>query len=181
MKEQLFFIAVLPDETIQQEVTDFKNYLAAHFGASHALKSPPHITLFPPFKWQSNRVDALAQALDDFAVEQDSFSLTLKNFSSFPPRVLFVDVAPSEYLRSLQQDLARYLEKELHLKNDRESHGFNAHMTIAHKDLKRELYSKAWVYFSKQTYERTFLVSAITLLEHKGGRWEVYEDFELGY
>ncbi len=177
MSARLFFIAVLPDEQIQREVTGFKHYLTEQFGASHALKSPPHLTLFPPFKWQSNRVQELVQTLDDFAAEQTPFTLQLKNFSSFPPRVLFVDVARSEALRALQQDLEQYLAKQLQLVNEREQHGFNAHMTIAHKDLKRELYPKAWAYFAKQTYERTFLVETITLLEHQQGKWEAFEAF----
>lgn len=179
MKDILFFIAVLPDEQIQQEVTTFKNYLATHFDASHALRTPPHITLFPPFKWQSNRVNALINALDDFAAEKVSFTLALKNFGSFPPRVIYVDIEKSESLQLLQQDLEIFLSEKLHLKNERNQHGFNPHMTIAHKDLHRELYPEAWAYFSKQTYQRAFLVEAITLLQFKNGRWESYQTFPL--
>jgi len=180
MKDLLFFIAILPNEDIQQEVTGFKEYMQEYFDASHALKSPPHITLFPPFKWNANRVNDLTQTLAYFAADYNSFTLQLNNFNSFPPRVLFVDVEKSEQLQGLQQNLQKYLLTKLHLVNDRDHPNFNPHMTIAHKDLKRALYPKAWAHFSKQTYRRAFHVSTITLLEHKGGRWEVYEEFGLG-
>ncbi|MFN7115774.1 MAG: 2'-5' RNA ligase family protein [Saprospiraceae bacterium] len=179
MKELLFFIALLPDEQIQQEVTAFKQYLARHFNATHALKSPPHITLFPPFKWQESRVNELCESLHNFTIEYHNFTLSLKNFSGFPPRVLFVDVEKSEALQALQRDLEIYLRKNLHLINERPHSTFNAHMTIAHKDLSRALYPQAWAHFSQQTYERTFPVHTITLLEHRRGKWEVYEKFEM--
>lgn len=179
MKDLLFFIAILPDEAIQKEVTGFKKYMQEHYNASHALKSPPHITLFPPFKWQPGRVNVLIQALDDFANDTNRFDLILKNFNSFPPRVLFVDVEKSEQLRTLQHDLEVCLKNKLYLQNDRNHGDFNPHMTIAHKDLDRTSYAKAWAYFSKQTYQRTFHVDAITLLEHKMGKWEPYENFAL--
>jgi len=47
----LYFFAVVPPEEIQSSVTDIKQDFKERFNASHALKSPPHITLIPPFKY----------------------------------------------------------------------------------------------------------------------------------
>lgn len=181
MKEVLFFIAIVPDAQIQQEVTEFKNYLAEHFGASHALKSPPHITLFPPFKWPQDRVEALLEILHDFATGETRFEIILKNFNAFAPRVIYVDVMRNELLQNLQQKLENQLEKKFELKNDRGHHGFNPHMTIAHKDLKRWLFAAAWQYFSLQHYARIFEVENITLLRHNGSHWDIYKQFSLGF
>jgi len=180
MSELLFFIAVMPDEEIQRAVTDFKHYCAEHFEAKHALKSPPHLTLFPPFKWQLNRLDELVNTLEYFAKQKISFTLLLKNFNAFAPRVIFVDVEKSEALQELQQRLESYLNEKLHLKNDRAHPELNPHITIAHKDLKRDLFAKAWAYFAAQTYERSFVVTHIVLLQHTGGRWEPYRAFPIG-
>ncbi|MDX1942168.1 MAG: 2'-5' RNA ligase family protein [Saprospiraceae bacterium] len=133
MRDLLLFIAVLPDVIIQREITQFKEYLSEHFGASHALKSPPHITLFPPFKWQEARIDELKTALDEFAAAAEAFELSLKNFNAFRPRVIYVDVEHNEALIKLQNKLEAFLESELQLKNERDQHGFNPHITIAHK------------------------------------------------
>ncbi len=178
MKEILFFVAVVPNAQIQQEVTTFKEYLAKNFGASHALKSPPHITLFAPFKWASGRVDTLRSALTDFAKNAKHFRIALKNFNVFAPRVLYIDVAPNEELAHLARQLEKYLEEHLYLKSDRR-HSFHPHMTIAHKDLKRWLFPQAWAHFSQQSYERSFPVEKITLLKHNGVQWEVFEEFPL--
>ncbi|MBK7871404.1 MAG: 2'-5' RNA ligase family protein [Saprospiraceae bacterium] len=181
MQELLFFIAVLPDAIIQQEVTRFKEYLSEHFGASHALKSPPHITLFPPFRWQENKLNELISILDKFAAAEKTFSLSLKNFNAFAPRVIYVDVERNESLQELQNKLETFLESELNLKNERGHHGFNPHMTIAHKDLKRELFPKAWQYFSQQEYARTCKIENITLLKYNKNRWDIFEAFPLGF
>lgn len=179
MKEVLLFIAIVPDAQIQRDVTEFKEYLAEHFGASHALKSPPHITLFPPFNWPQDRVEALREMLLDFAAEEACFEIALKNFNAFAPRVIYVDVMPNESLQKLQQKLENQLEIIFDFKNDRGHHDFNPHMTIAHKDLKKWLFAEAWKYFSSQHYTRIFQVKSIALLQHNGRRWDIYEEFQL--
>ena len=175
--QALYFIAVLPDEKIAREVTAFKQYIASHFGASHALKSPPHITLLPPFKRAEAQEADLCDALEQFAEEQPSFTLRLKGFNCFAPRVLYVDVAPNPALRELQQQLEVHLSKALNLRSDR-SHGFNPHMTIAHKDLVRARFPSAWAHFSALPYERDCNIEALTLVKHNGRVWEAYRDFE---
>lgn len=179
MKKSLFFIAILPDVQIQEEVTKFKTYLAENFSVSHALRSPPHITLFPPFKWMPERTPELTEVLDAFAADEERFPVELKNFDCFAPRVIFVDVKHNEMLQRLQHLLEARLEQTLSLKNDRPYDGFHPHMTIAHKDLQRHTFADAWAKFSRRSYERAFEVEDITLLKHNGSRWEVYETFPL--
>ena len=48
-KKTLYFIAILPPDSIQKEVTDFKNHFLVKYGVRQALKSPPHITLLNPY------------------------------------------------------------------------------------------------------------------------------------
>jgi 2'-5' RNA ligase len=179
MKGALYFIAVLPNEEISREVTAFKHYAARHFGSSRALNSPAHITLFPPFQWRPERLRELTPVLLEFARKESPFYLSLKNFNCFRPRVIYVDVEPGEELREMQ---AR-LEKRLHEKFGLEvkgKHGFNPHMTIAFKDLKKEAFPEAWAHFSKLEYVRIFFVNDLVLLEHRGGKWEIVQRFSLG-
>jgi 2'-5' RNA ligase len=178
-RDPLFFIALLPPGDIQREVTDFKKVCARLFKASHALKTPPHLTLIPPFSWPRTRLGELGDALDDFALGQPSFEIELKNFSSFPPRVIFVDVVENQQLAVLQLALFHHLKKSVGLEGER-GNRFHPHMTIAHRDLKKYLFPEAWVYFSEMEYERNFTVESLVLLEHLRGRWEVREEFYFG-
>ncbi len=179
MRDPLFFIALLPDEAIQKEVTAFKKECADKFKASHALTSPPHITLHPPFPWPMNRLSELGDVLDDFAANQQPFEIQLSGFSCFKPRVLFVDVKHNDKLQGLQKSLLLHLNETLNLK-DEKAVRFHAHMTIAHRDLQHWIFPEAWAWFSGKSYDRKFTVENISLMEHNRGRWEVYEDYPIG-
>ncbi len=176
MASPLFFIALLPDEGIQKEVTEFKTYAAEHFRSSRALRSPPHITLIPPFRWPGDRVEELYAALEPFASEEKPFRLRLNGFGCFPPRVIFVEVERKGELLGMQRRLEACLAASLALAfNSR--HDYNPHMTVAFKDLQRRVFPEAWAYFSQQKYQREFIARAITLLQHDGRRWQVHEQF----
>lgn len=177
MIHPLFFIAILPDETLQEEVTTFKRYCARHFGASHALKSPPHLTLVPPFRRAETGLPALCAALGDFAASQEPFEVELHNFGCFAPRVLFVDLTPNPKLAELAAGLAAHLEEHTGLKQ-RNEHGFNPHMTIAHRDLERKVFPAAWAHFSQLEFRRRFRAEALALLRHRDGRWVIEREFE---
>jgi 2'-5' RNA ligase len=176
MKDPLFFIALMPGEDIQQEVTAFKQHCAQYFGASHSLTSPPHITLVPPFAWAEAQLPALKDALSGFAPQQFPFDVNLRDFGCFPPRVIFVDIVPNPALVALAERLTIYLDQEVGLRQT-SSHGFNPHMTVAHRDLQKQVFPAAWAYFSKLEYRRSFPAKGLTLLRHEKGRWEVEASF----
>lgn len=175
----LFFIGILPDEPIQKEVTAFKQDCARLFQASHALKSPPHLTLIPPFPWPLQQLKKLENALEEFAQQQRPFELQLHGFNCFQPRVIFVDIVENQQLNILQSKLFHYLEKTLDL-NDERAQRFHPHMTIAHRDLQQVQFPKAWAHFSTMEYERSFQVDGLVLLEHVERKWVPREVFFFG-
>jgi 2'-5' RNA ligase len=175
----LLYIAVLPDARTAGEVTEFKLLLAERFGARHALRSPPHITLFPPFRWVESRLGEFALGLAAFSAARQGFELTLRDFNRFGSRVLYVDVAPSLALEALERQLVDFLERVFGLSSS-QPHGFHPHMTIAHKDLSQDVFSQAWGYFSGRAYERSFPVGSLACLRHNAKGWEVWQSFPLG-
>lgn len=178
MQDQLFFIAVLPPLEIQEEVTAFKEYAERYFRSSHALRSPPHITLFPPFRWPASRREALSGILAGFAREEASFLLRLNDFACFRPRVIYVDILPSTELTGLHRRLSERLDRDLGLAQ-KGRRDFHPHMTVAFKDLRPSMFNKAWAHFSGIPYERYFRVTALALLRHVDRRWQVVQEFPL--
>lgn len=177
-KGRLFFIALLPDEPIQEEITAFKLECARSFQSIHALKTPPHLTLIPPFFWQEERLPELEKALRQFAAEQQGMDVELSGFNNFPPKVIFVNVIENQQLRSLQAALFHYLQTSIGL-TDEKGRRFHPHLTIAHRDLKALIFPQAWAHFSKIAYSQTFKANRITLLEHLKGRWEILSEHHL--
>ena len=167
-------MALLPDPSVQDEVTAFKRSARERFGSGHALRSPPHVTLIPPFR--SARTDFAA--LQTFAQVQPPFSVRLQNFDCFGSRVIFVNVKPESSLLTCQAQLAAFCRDHFEIQPD--PRPFHPHMTVAFRDLQPSIFAEAWGYFSAQSYERLFTADAVTLLKHTGQRWAVEQTFSFG-
>lgn len=179
-KDPLYFIAIVLPEDLQTEVTAFKHHIAQTWGPRHALRSPPHITLQPPFAWPDQRLPALQDCLRAFAAGQKCFYVHLKNFDAFPPRVIFVKPAANPGLEKLFSRLTAELEAKLGWKDARNERPFHAHVTIAHRDLEAGQFPAVWQYFKGQTYERVFAADNICLLKLVEGSWQVLHQYGLG-
>ncbi len=179
MKTKIYFIALIPSEEIREEVTQFKLYASKHFNSSHALKSPPHITLFPPFRWNPRSESSLKRSLESFTDSQSDFWVSLKGFEHFDRSVIFVKVIPSEELLALQHELKKCLFEQIGLENA-DKRAFHPHMTVAFKDLKPAFFQEAWSYFNQEVYERSFKADRLFLLQHDGKQWQIIQNFQIG-
>lgn len=173
-----YFIATLPPEPVLSEIKAFKTDLLQSYKARIALRSPAHITLFPPFEREESFEPELIKKLRDFASSQVHFTLKLDGFGCFYPRVIFVKPLPSDDLNKLKTSLLSCLREALHLTHERFEHqSFHPHLTIANRDLRGEDYDLAWQDFQGRIYQREFSVTSISLLKHDGQRWQSLKDF----
>lgn len=181
-EEKLYFIAVIPsDEEIKREVTSIKQYFAENYESKAALKSPPHITLQMPFKWTENKLAALVESLDTFALENEPFKVQINNFGAFPPKVIFLNINPNKELADLQKRLTRMLQTNFNiLHSTHGGKGFTPHMTVAFRDLRPQSFKQAWPQFQEKTFSVEFVNNSINLLKHNGKFWEVHHEFFFG-
>jgi 2'-5' RNA ligase len=179
MEEQpLFFIAILPSRAVQEEVTAMKQYIADKWGPRHALKSPAHITLQPPFSWEPSRMPELRDCLLRFASAQKPFWVVLNDYGAFAPKVFFIQPELSPQIKTLFTKLRKALESELRFTYDKKNEQpFHPHMTLAHRDMPPTLFDQIWADFQERPYYRTFAVNSIALLQWMGESWEVREEF----
>ncbi|MGB3239319.1 MAG: 2'-5' RNA ligase family protein [Geitlerinemataceae cyanobacterium] len=176
----LYFIALLPPMEIAEEVTQIKRDFANNHGSCAALKSPPHVTLQPPFERSNEEVELLKVCLQEFVGGYAPVPITLSGFGAFPPRVIYVDVVKTPELMALQSGLAAYLEANVAWVDPRNrSRPFSPHMTVAFRDLKREAFQRAWSEFEDRSLYFEFTASYLTLLSHNGQRWEIETEFPL--
>jgi len=174
----LYFIALLPPSPILEEVKALKEYVAEKYNSRVGLRSPPHVTLFPPFRWSLGSEPDLVKVLKAYASAWKQFPVTLKNFGAFPRRTIFIEVEPNPALGSLAKNLGEHLSKELNLvSQDLESRSFRPHMTLATRDLKRQYFNQAWAEFSSRRIEFEFNASSLILFKHNQKFWEILGDF----
>nr|WP_275974002.1 2'-5' RNA ligase family protein [Argonema galeatum] len=170
----------MPPQEIQDRANEIKQYFADRYNSRHAQKSPPHITLQPPFEWASDSVTVLVDSLSGFASTRQTIPITLSGFDAFSPRVIYINVLKKPELLTLQADLMNYMETSLGIV-DPVSKGrpFSPHMTVAFKDLTRQNFHAAWPEFQARSLQFEFSADALTLLIHDGTRWNIYSEFAL--
>ena len=176
--KRLLFVALVPPQNIQDQVTEIKKYFAEKYNSGHALRSVPHITLQPPFRWPTERLTVLEESLRSFAQERFTFSITLSGFSAFPPRVIYVNVLKTPELLKIQQDLILFTETTLGIVHPPSKiRPFSPHVTVAFRDLTKQNFRAAWLEFRERSLEFEFTASHLTLLIHNGGRWDICNQF----
>jgi len=50
-------------------------------------------------------------------------------------------------------------------------------MTLATRDLKRQIFDEAWADFSSRVIEFEFKASNLVLLKHNGKFWDIFQEF----
>jgi 2'-5' RNA ligase len=171
----LYFVAVLCPKEIDKEISRFKKWMKEQFQCTVALRSPAHITLVKPFWIETNWEDYLKSTLQSCEPGVANFEMSLKGFSSFGKRVLFVDVVDIPELFTLKRKVEDHFLRTFGDSLKKEQMSFQPHVTIANRDLKPSDFDKAWAHFSKKKYEASFIVSEISLLKLNEGKWEVIE------
>ncbi|CCI38687.1 2'-5' RNA ligase family protein [Microcystis aeruginosa] len=176
----LFFIALLPPPEVQEIATKIKLEFAEIYNSRAALKSPPHVTLQPPFRWNLEQLPDLERCLEEFAGLHAPIPLILQNFAAFKPRVIYINVQKTPELLTLQKRLLQQLESSLNISdNASKSRAFSPHLTVGFRDLTKDNFWKAWSKYADQELFFEVIIDEITLLIHNGKHWEIYRQFSL--
>jgi 2'-5' RNA ligase len=175
-----YFVAVIPPDPVFEEALALKEYFREKYNSKAALNSPPHITLHMPFFWKEKKEEKLLSALQRFASQFTPIKVCLDNFSSFPPRVILINVTESDALDELQKSLHRFFKRELDIFNaNYKERPYHPHLTLAFRDLRKEQFNLAWEEFSGREYKADFIADKIALLKHNGKSWDVLKEFRL--
>ena len=178
MSKNLFVLALLPPLVVQEEANKIKHHFAKVYDSKAALKSPPHITIQPPFYWEIDRLDELKTVLEEFIQKQISIPIILKGFAAFKPRVIYIDVIKTPQLLKLQKELMLQLELSLNIVHKAsQTRPFTPHMTVGFKDLTKANFYKAWDEFQNKSFDFEFTVSELTLLRFNSKKWEIDSEF----
>jgi len=179
-KTKQYFIAIIPPSPVYEDAHALKEYFRDKYHSKAALNSPPHITLHMPFRWNEDKEEKLESRLSEFASACDPIKICLDNFSSFPPRVIFMGVTESDALDKLQSDLHRFFKRELNIFNaNYQDRPYHPHLTLAFRDLKKQQYQTAWEEFSTKEHKAEFMADKITILKHNGRTWDILKEFLL--
>ena len=169
----MYFIAIVAPEEINQLVLKWKNFFKERYECSVALKSPAHITIIPPFWMNKELENNLINSISEFSITKTKFEIALKDFATFKPKVIFVDIVKSKILDGLYQSFSDFIFSQNKFPIKKEDRPFHPHVTLATRDLYKKAFQEAWEIFSKKKYEALWIVSGISLLRHNKKNWDV--------
>jgi len=170
-----YFFAVLPTTPIVNEIIAFQKEIETSFGSIHAQKTPPHVTIIPPFNCGEGKLRDLIEKTSLFLnnISIIDLKIYLDNFQRFEGRTLFIDVAKNEPFENLCKELKLLFNQQKIIKQRVEKHFFIPHITIANKDIKKRDFRMAWEDFKKRNYQRGFNLETLTVLELVEEKWMV--------
>src|SRR5712671_831140 len=129
-KTHLYFIALITSGDLFDRIREIQIHCSEEYQSKKALRSPPHVTLIPPFKEETSIENILEEKLTPFFGTYHSFNVELDGFGRFDSSVIFIQPEKNAYLETMQEDLYNYLSRNFSFVEPI-SRKFNPHVTIA--------------------------------------------------
>ncbi len=174
--ENLYLIALIPNRELRTRITVLQKDFSTKFNSSKALKVYPHITLKAPFKKLATNHQKIIEWFDNLQINQHKFTITLKDFGSFPNKkspVVYINPIASEELLQLQEEIMISFITNISDVVDKSDIKFKPHCTVAYRDLSPEMFIKAWSEYQHKTFDASFDVDAVYLLQHDSKKWNI--------
>lgn len=173
-----YFLAILPPDQISSEIISFQKEIESHYGSVHAQKTPPHITVIPPFTCEPEKLSEFIGSLAVFLKDKltNGIIVELSSFQRFENRTLFVDVAKNEAFERFCKRLKLFFNQQRIVKQRIEKHFFVPHITIANKDIKKRDFNAAWKSFKTREYQRVFNLKTLVVLKLEENKWVVLHE-----
>lgn len=170
----MFFVAVPLDRTAAAAIEPYRAYMREHYGCRSGQRTPPHITLIPPFKTEDKSTEEVAAILLESVSSAQAilplpFSSRALIFGAFGHRTLYAKILPDERWNSLRDTLWQTLSNELPLPPLRTP--FIPHLTIANRDIPPQSIREALDHLNSKNVSLIFTVDRIALYELQEGCW----------
>lgn len=160
-----YLLVVHPAADVYTKLMEEKTYFFETFKEKVAIKTLPHITV-ANFLAREQMEDTVIRYMHRITSTQKSFTVTLNNFSGFPPHTVYARVQDHQPFRQLAAALTpvdHYVKG-----NGCPPAKFitHPHVTIARR-LKAAVYEKAMFEFSQRTFFASFNVNELILLKRR--------------
>ncbi len=178
MQQNLKLIAIIPPEPVFSDIRKEQEYIADTWGPKHAMRAPPHITIIPPLALTSSEVGWLFGMANALSGSVSGFTMDLRDYGSFKPRVLYINPLVNHDLHDLY-DLwhQSLLAKMPHVLEKYPDRSFHPHITLAHKDVTHRQFDEMWNHFSSKKYRASFRADHFCILQYTGEGWVVEKKY----
>ena len=170
---QMYFIAVVLPEELDEKVLEYKKRMFEIYGCKVGLKSPAHITIAPPYWMENSLEEELISNVNSFASTINEFTIDSNNFSAFKPRTIFIDVRKNDALEKVKKESDAFFKQHSKFGIKIETRPFHPHITIATRDLRKSAFYEAWEIFKDRIFQKQFIAEGLSILRHNKKNWDV--------
>lgn len=158
-----YLLVASPDDNVHNRIVEVKQAFFDVYKHKLAIKTRPHITV-ASFLAKESMEETLIRYIHRVCSQHKSFTVTLNNYSGFPPHTIYVRVQDAEPLRRLAVQL-KVVDEYI------QSNGcppatliYRPHLTIA-RGLDENLYNKAMLDYSQRSFHESFRLNELVLLK----------------
>jgi len=168
-----------PDAGVYNKVMEEKNYFSSNYKEKIAANTQPHITV-ANFLASEAMEPTIIKWMQRICGAQQSFTVTLNNYSGFPPHTIYLRIQDPQPFQQLANQLktvddfirasacppARLITKP--------------HLSIARK-LPEPVYNKAMADYAQKTFHESFMLDELLLLrrQHQFDKCKTIQIFRL--
>jgi len=154
-----------PDKEVYNKIMEEKEHFSRQYRHNTASKTKPHITV-SNFLARDEMEDTLIRWLQRILGDQESFPVTLNNYSGFPPHTVFLRVQDPQPFK----DLAIQLKPiDFYIKSNQcppAKFITHPHLSIARK-LTAVTYEKAINDYARKIFHESFELTELVLLRRQ--------------
>jgi 2'-5' RNA ligase len=160
-----YLLVANPNGEVYEKVMAEKQVFYNEYKEKFAIRTKPHITV-ANFLAKEAMEDTIIRWMERICSKQQSFIVTLNNYSGFPPHAIYLRVQNPAPFQQLAKELravntyvssCSYPSMNLILK---------PHVSIA-KKLSEEIFFKALTQYAHKSFHESFMVNELLLLRRK--------------
>ncbi|OIR05370.1 hypothetical protein GALL_124210 [mine drainage metagenome] len=160
-----YLLVVHPDEKVYQQVLDEKKVFFEMFKEKVAIKTKPHITV-SNFLAKETMEETIIRWMQRIISTQNRFSVSLNNYSGFPPHTVYLRVQDHQPFKQLATSL-KVVDQYVRGNNCPPMKLItHPHLSIARK-LQQHIYEKAIIEYAPRSFHASFEVKQLILLKRK--------------
>jgi 2'-5' RNA ligase len=160
-----YMLVAHPDTIVNEKVMAEKAFFSGEYRQKIASETQPHITI-ANFLAKESMEETLIRWMQRICSQQQSFTVTLNNYSGFPPHTIYLRVQNDEPFKKLAKDL-RVLNTYVNSCSCPPVKLISKpHLSIAGK-IPEEVYFKALTQYAHKSFHESFLVKELYLLKRK--------------
>lgn len=176
--QQTHFVGVLLPEGIAGSLENCREYMRERYGCKSGQRTPLHVTLIPPFKFddsysERDLADAVYDAENTAHTENVlPFEVNVSGFGAFTERTVYAHVEDDERWAKLRNIVYEKLNTSFPQMIRRDTRPFTPHITIANRDIPSGAVAEALQFFSGMNFSEKFTASEVTLFRRVNGLWQ---------